>query len=86
MELESGKNKPIQRHPTTMQPPRVNPVGLVETPADFRTRPRSHRAGTRVAAALILVAFTIVVVVTSAATLGEYCLTSQAGAPLPISR
>jgi hypothetical protein len=39
-----------------------------------------------VAAALVLVAFTIVVIVTTAATLGKYCLTSQAGAPLPISR
>jgi hypothetical protein len=69
-----------------MQLPRVNPVGLLETPPDFQTRPRSHRPAIRVAAALVVAVFTIVVVVTSAATLGEYCLTSQAGAPLPIAR
>jgi hypothetical protein len=69
-----------------MQLPRVNPVGILETPPGFRTRPRSHPTAIRLAAALVLVAFTIVVVVTSAVTLGEYCLTSHAGAPLPIAR
>lgn len=67
-----------------MNIPRVNPVGLVETPEGYSRRPRSYPAGLRLAAAVVLGAFVVVSVTTTVYTLGAYCLTSHAGFPISL--
>ena len=62
-----------------MDTPRVNPVGLLETPADLATAPRRFSGGARVLAAALLLAFATATVATTVASLGAYCLTSEGG-------
>ena len=62
-----------------MRLPRVNPVGLPETPRDFRTSPRAYSPPTRIAALAVLAIFSSVVVASTVYSLTAYCLTSQAG-------
>ncbi len=64
-----------------MRLPRVNPVGLVEKPAEYVTAPRSYPVALRVVTVVLLGAFVFVGVTTTVLSLGTYCLTSQAGAP-----
>ncbi len=64
-----------------MEIPRVNPVGVVEVPKGYVTRARRLPAGLRLAAAAILIAFVMVSTATTVASLGRYCLTSQASSP-----
>jgi hypothetical protein len=68
-----------------VQIPRVNPVGLMEQPADYRTRPRRQPAATRLAALAILLAFASVSISTTVLTLGAYCLTTDATTPAPLA-
>ena len=65
-----------------MRLPRVNPIGLVEHPEEFIRVPRSYPRGLRLAAAIALSAFVVVMVTTTVYSLGGYCLTSHAGAPI----
>ena len=66
-----------------MDLPRVNPIGLVEHPEAYRQRPRRYTTALRLAASVVLVAFVLVGVTATIYTLGSYCLTSHAGAPVP---
>lgn len=66
-----------------MQIPRVNPVGVVEVPEGYVLRPRRLPLPLRVMAAAVLLAFALVGTATTVATLGRYCLTSQAASAPP---
>lgn len=61
-----------------MEAPRVNPVGLVERPPGFRTSSRPFPRSVRLTAAALLVAFAVVTIGTTVASLGSYCLTTDA--------
>ena len=63
--------------------PRVNPVGVLETPTGYVASPRRHGPAVRGLAFALVLAFTTVVAVTTAATLGRWCLTSEASAAAP---
>ena len=67
-----------------MLAPRVDPVGLVEHPAGFVAAPRPRPLRRRIAAAVVLLAFLSVSVVTTALSAGRYCLTSEATSPSPL--
>ena len=67
------KNQNVSPYAT----PRANPVGITVIPDGFVQRPRAYGSAVRVAAALVLGAFLTVVVVTTSASLGAYCLTSD---------
>ena len=60
-----------------MQPPRVNPIGLFETPPDFSSTPRRFSPRLRLLAGLLLALFFLGTVVTSVISLGRYCLTTD---------
>lgn len=59
--------------------PRVNPVGVVEYPADYEGTPRRISPGMRLGVILVLVVFLATAVVTTVASLGAYCLTTDGG-------
>lgn len=61
-----------------MEPPRVNPVGLLETPPDLASTPRRFSATLRLLASLLLVLFLLGTMVTTVISLGRYCLTTDA--------
>ncbi len=67
-----------------MELPRVNPVGIVEYPSSFTARPRRLPWPMRAAAIALLAVFAAVGSVTTAATLGRYCLTSHASSAAPL--
>lgn len=60
-----------------MEPPRVNPIGLLETPSDFARTPRRFSALLRLLASLLLVLFLLGTMVTTVVSLGRYCLTTD---------
>jgi len=60
-----------------MEPPRVNPVGLLERTGDWTPSPRRFPLWLRVGAALLLVLFFAVTLLSGAASLGRYCLTTD---------
>ena len=62
-----------------MELPRVNAVGVVEHPDGYEVTPRGYPAWLRTVAVAVLATFVLVVLVTSAVTLGAYCLTSDGG-------
>ena len=64
----------------------MNPVGLMEIPEGFDIRPRRRSAPVRLAAAGLLLAFGLVATATTVASLGRYCLTSEATSPSPLQR
>ena len=65
-----------------MSVPRVNPIGVLEYPDDYRAAPRAHSVRLRLAALVVLAAFLWVGVSATISSLGAYCLTSHAGLPL----
>ena len=67
-----------------MEPPRVNPVGVVEQPEGYVVGPRALSLRHRVAAGIVLASFLAVVLVTTALSAGRYCLTSEASSPSPL--
>ncbi len=77
--LRTGKNHPIRskREDSTMELPRVNPVGLTEIPPGFQSRRRRYSLTARVVATVVLAVFALVVTVTTVVSLGSYCLTSD---------
>jgi hypothetical protein len=60
-----------------MEPPRVNPIGLLETPPDLASTPRRFSAPLRLLAGLLLVLFLLGTMVTTVVSLGRYCLTTD---------
>jgi len=60
-----------------MEPPRVNPVGLLETPPDLASAPRRFSRPLRLLAGLLLVLFLLGTMVTTVVSLGRYCLTTD---------
>lgn len=64
-----------------MEIPRVGPLGLVHQPSDYEATPRRYSNRLRVAAVVVLGAFVGVSVVTTAYSLGAYCLTTWGGNP-----
>ena len=62
-----------------MEIPRVGPLGLVHQPEDYEATPRRYPTRLRFAALVVLSAFVGVSVVTTAYSLGTYCLTTWGG-------
>ena len=67
--------------PRPLTPPRVTPIGLVEYTPDYQGSARSYPWPLRLGAALLLTVFLSVVVVSTSASLGRYCLTSTSAPP-----
>ena len=61
----------------SMEAPHSDPVGLPVRPPNFAQTPRTYPWPARVAAALVLSTLLAVVSITTAASLGAYCLTSH---------
>ena len=61
-----------------MEPPRVNPIGLLESPTDFTASPRRFSRPLRLLAGALLAIFLVATVVSSVVSLGRYCLTTDA--------
>jgi hypothetical protein len=68
-----------------MELPTVSPIGLVQNPEGFAQAPRRHSAGRRLLAAALLALVAAVTVLTTVASLGSYCLSTEPGdvRPLP---
>ena len=60
-----------------MQVPHTNPVGLTVVPSSYSQRPQRHPLARRVVASFLLAALFAVVSVTTATSLGAYCLTTD---------
>ncbi len=58
--------------------PRINPVGLVEKPAEPSESPRRFSLRLRLLAGLFVLLFLLVTVATTVTSLGRYCLTTDA--------
>jgi hypothetical protein len=63
----------------TLATPRVNPIGILESPEGFAASPRRFSRGMRTLAVFLLLAFAAVTVATTVASLGSYCLTTEPG-------
>ena len=61
-----------------MEPPRVNPIGILETAPDFVSSPRQYSPRLRLLAGLLLALFFGATVVTTVVSFGRYCLTTDA--------
>jgi hypothetical protein len=61
-----------------MEPPRINPIGILETPEDYVSSPRRFSRPLRLLAGLLLALFFGATVVTTVVSLGRYCLTTDA--------
>ena len=66
---------------TTMEIPRVGPLGLVHHPENYAATARGYSLRLRIAALVVLGSFAGVTIVTSAYSLGRYCLTMWGGNP-----
>jgi len=66
--------------------PRVNPVGVLETPDHYKQSPRRYSAAVRVFAGALLLCFVTAVLWTGASSLAQVCLTTYAGLPFPYPR
>lgn len=63
-----------------MEPPRVNPVGLLERPDELGSAaPRRFPRPVRALALALLAVFLLATVATSVVSLGTYCLTTDGG-------
>ncbi len=60
-----------------MEAPHVDPVGLSVTPSGYRIGPRTYSRAQRLVAGALAAIFTGVVALTTAWSLGAYCLTSD---------
>jgi hypothetical protein len=61
-----------------MDMPRIDPVGLLEKPAETQESPRRFSLRLRLLAGLFVVLFLLVTVATTVTSLGRYCLTTDA--------
>lgn len=75
----------VSREPNAaaLELPRVDPVGIARIPAGYRGGAGPRPWPVRVVAVGLLAAFLAVGTATTVASLGRFCLTSQAGAPVP---
>ena len=64
-----------------MEIPRVGPLGLVHHPEGYKAIARRYPTRLRVMAVVVLGAFVGVTIVSSAYSLGAYCLTTWGGHP-----
>ncbi|MEM7411201.1 MAG: hypothetical protein AAF430_13275 [Myxococcota bacterium] len=60
-----------------MQLPHSDPIGLPVVPKGYRRTPRAYPRRVRIGAGVLLGIFVTVVVVTTAVSLGTYCLTTD---------
>ena len=60
-----------------MDVPRVDPIGLSEVPGAFSQTPRRHSRATRAMTTVLIGIFVGVSSVTTAVSLGAYCLTTD---------
>ena len=74
-----------------MEPPRINPIGILETSDDFVSAPRRFSPRLRLLAGLLLALFFGATVISTVVSLGRYCLTTDAAdaralpvRPLPV--
>ena len=80
----STEHQPAADEPTSedfpeFRLPTVNAVGIVEYPEGYTGRARGFSPAIRAFALLFLILFFTGTVVTTAVTLGEYCLTTHGG-------
>ena len=68
-----------------MEIPRVGPLGLICQPDGYVATARSYPPLLRVAAASVIASFLAVTVLTTAYSLGAYCLTTWGGSPFSLS-
>jgi len=68
-----------------MEIPKVGPLGLIDQPAGYIARARSYPPFLRVGAVGVLVSFLTVTVLTTAYSLGAYCLTTWGGSPFAMT-
>jgi len=61
-----------------VEPPRVNPIGILETSPDMVSSPRRFSRRLRLLAGLLLALFFLGTVVTTVVSFGRYCLTTDA--------
>ena len=61
-----------------MEIPRIDPVGLKTTPEGFDEAPRTWPRWLRISTTVLVAVFFVVTVVTTAVSLGAYCLTTDA--------
>jgi hypothetical protein len=62
-----------------LQPPQINPVGLLVPPDDASSDPpRRYSRAQRLLAGLFVALFLLVTVATTVVSLGRYCLTTDA--------
>lgn len=59
--------------------PSVDPVGVVRFPEGYSGQPRTFSRLTRGISIMLLLTFLATVVVTTAVSLGQYCLTTHGG-------
>lgn len=65
--------------PPPLAPPGPNAVGVLEYPEGYEATPRQYGRGLRTVVWCLLALFAGVTIVTSAVSLGAYCLTSDGG-------
>jgi len=61
-----------------MDMPHINPVGLLEKPADASESPRRFSFRLRLLAGFFVLLFLLVTVASTVTSLGRYCLTTDA--------
>ena len=67
-----------------MQPPRIDPVGVLEPSPRFTETPRPRSARMRAVSAGVVFAFVAVIGTTSALSAGGFCVTSDAPGRSPL--
>ena len=67
-----------------MEIPKVGPLGLVDQPEGYVATARSYPLCLRVAAVSVLGSFLTVTILTTAYSLGAYCLTTWGGSPFAV--
>ena len=73
---------------TAIDLPRISPIGILEQPEGYTATPRRFSRGMRSLCLALLLAFALVTVATTVASLGAYCLTTDTGdvRSLPVHR
>lgn len=67
-----------ERNPHLLELPRIDAVGVLQTPVSFHAHRRSRSARVRAMALSLLAVFFVVASLTTGNSLGRYCITSQA--------
>lgn len=67
-----------------MEIPKVGPLGLIDQPEGYVATARSYPKFLRLAALAVLGSFLTVTILTTAYSLGAYCLTTWGGSPFAL--